>query len=74
MLLEKRVEEGSREERKKSWHFLRKRKRERGSKSDKEWKERKRDRERENREGWRIDSTTLRLVVASVRPSNLRFS
>lgn len=72
MLLEKRVEEGSREERKKSWHFLRKRERE--SKSDKEWKERKRDRERENREGWRIDSTTLRLVVASVRPSNLRFS
>lgn len=53
MLLEKRVEEGSREERKKSWHFLRKRKRERGSKSDKEWKERKRERDRE-RESRRV--------------------
>ena len=37
-------------------------------------REREREIERENREGWRIDSTTLRLVVASVRPSNLRFS
>ena len=49
--MEKRVEEGSREERKKSWHFLRKRERE--SKSDKEWKERKRERDRE-RESRRV--------------------